>query len=305
MTDLVTDPVADPHMGRPGPMPFRLLLDEAIRQARRHFRAIYPSVAIPVAILATSISVAQALWFSRVIRSAGTPPQPWSPATIVLTLAYLALLIVAYNAMQVAAIDALSGRQVSMKRAWRFTVQGRVLGTLFLWYGATLLSVLCCCFPVLYVGPLLSFVPPVMVDEGGFGTRALSRSAELTRYNPGRRFLENPLVKVFLLMFVGILLSYLVGLLVSLPFQIPMWVDMFRSAARGEEFVQNMPTWMWLQVPGQFLNALATTAVHLYICFGLALLFFDTRGRKEGSDLRSEIDSMFPDPRPPQGESPF
>ncbi len=301
----MTDPGADSHVGHPGPMPFRLLLDEAIRQARRHFRSIYPSAAIPVAILAASISVAQAFWASRFIRSAGTPPSPWNPETIVLTLAYMALLIVAYNAMQVAAIDALSGRQVSMKRAWRFTVQGRVLGTLLLWYVATLASVLCCCFPVLYVAPLLSFVPPVMVDEGAFGTRALSRSAELTRYNPAGRFLDNPLVKVFLLMVVGILLSYVVGLLVSLPFQIPMWIDMFRSAARGEEMAQNLPAWMWLQVPGQFLNALATTAVHLYVCFGIALLFFDARGRKEGSDLRSEIDAMFPGPAPPQGEPPF
>lgn len=304
MTDPGTDPVTDPHRGRPGLMPFRLLLDEAIRQARRHFRAIYPSVAIPIATLAASIAVAQALWASRVLKSVGLPETPWNPETILLALAYLALLVVAYNAMQVAAIDALSGRPVSMKRAWRFTVQGRVLGTLFLWYAATLVSVLCCCFPVLYVGPLLSFVPPVMVEEGGFGTRALSRSAELTRYNPERRFLDNPLVKVFLLMVVGTLLSYLVGLLASLPFQLPMVWNAFR-AAQGEEVVQNMAVLMWLQVPGRFLSALATTAVYLYICFGIALLFFDTRGRKEGSDLRSEIDSMFPAPAPPQGEQPF
>ena len=66
-----------------------------------------------------------------------------------------------------------------------------------------------------------------------------------------------------------------------------------------------MPTWLWLQVPGQFLNALATTAVQLYVCFGIALLFFDARGRKEGSDLRSEIDSMFPGSTPPAGDQPF
>jgi hypothetical protein len=297
--------MTEPGFGPPGPMPFRLLLDEAIRQARRHFRAIYPSVAIPVAILATSIGVAQALWFSRVTESAGTLTSPWSPEMILLTVAYLGLLFVAFNAMQVAAIDALSGRPVSMGRAWRFTAQGRVLGTLFLWYAATLLSLICCCFPALYVAPLLSLVPPVMVDEGRFGADALSRSAELTRHNPDRRFLETPLVKVFLLLLVGGLLGYLVGIVVSLPFQIPMWVDMFRSAIRGEDIVQRMPRWLWLQVPGQFLNALAATAVHLYVCFGIALLFFDARGRKEGSDLRSQIDSMFPAPPPSPGEQPF
>jgi hypothetical protein len=296
--------MSEPDLSRPGPMPFRLLLDDALRQARRHFRAIYPSVAIPIAVLAISISVAQALWFSRVTESAGTLASPWSPEVMLLTLAYFVLLVVAYNAMQVAAMDALSGRPVDMKKAWLFTVQGRVLGTLFLWYAATVLSFLCCCLPALYVGPLLSFVPPVMVDEGSFGTQALARSAELTQHNPERKFFETPLVKVFLFLVVGGLLGWAVGFAVSVPFQVPMWVDMFRSAAQGEEGLQNMPRWLWLQVPGSFLNALATTAVHLYVCFGIALLFFDARGRKELSDLRVEIDSMFPVPPPPPGEQP-
>jgi hypothetical protein len=298
--------MTEPEFFRPGPMPFRLLLDEAIRQARRHFRAIYPSIAIPIAVLATAISVAQALWFSDLAATPEKMMAPWSPGTIILTLAHMALLVVAFNAMQVAAIDALSGRPVDMKRAWKFTVQGRVLGTIFLWYSAVLISIVCCCFPVLYVGPLLSFVPTVMVDEGRFGMQALSRSSELTRHNPDRRFLETPLVKVFLLLLVGGVLSYAVGLVVSLPFMIPMWIDMFRSAASGgEDLLQRMPTWLWLQAPAQFLNALASTAVHLYVCFGIALLFFDARGRKEGSDLRSEIDSMFPGSTPPAGDQPF
>ena len=301
--------MTDPSFARPGPMPFRLLLDEAIRQARRHFRAIYPSVAIPIALLAVSISVAQALWVSNFTRDIGSMPSPWSPGLILLTLVYVAVLVVAYNAMQVAAVDALSGRPVDMKRAWRFTLQGRVIGTLFLWYAATIAAVFCCCFPALYVGPLLALVPPVMVDEGRFGADALSRSAELTRYSPSGKFLDSSLVRIFLLLFVGILLAYAVGMVVSLPFQIPMWIDMFRNAAKGEEIVQRMPTWMWLQAPAQFLNALATTAVHLYVCFGVAMLFFDARGRKEGSDLRSEIDSMFPAPSTPPpappGDRPF
>jgi hypothetical protein len=293
--------MVDAFSGRPGPMPFRLLLDEAMRQVRHRFLAIFPAVAIPVAVLATAISVAQALWFSRLRETAGTPRTPeLSPDVIVLTLVYLAVLVVAYNAMQVAAVDALNGRPVDMRRAWRFTVQGRVLGTLFLWYAATFLSILCCCVPVLYVIPLLSFVAAVMVDEGRFGTAALSRSAELARYNPERRFVDNPLVKALAVTFVGILLSYLLGILVSLPFQIPMWVDMFRSAAEGQDMSERMPTWLWLQVPAQFLNALASTAVYLYVCFGIALLFFDTRGRREGTDLRSDIEAMFPAAPPPE-----
>ncbi|HKI04507.1 MAG TPA: hypothetical protein VKK31_21185 [Thermoanaerobaculia bacterium] len=285
---------------RPGPMPFRILLDEALRLARRHFRAIYPQVAIPAAVLATLLAVAQALWFSQL--TSGASVFGVTPGIYLLTLAYIGLLVVAYMAMQVAVIDVLSGRPADMRRAWRFAVQGRVLGTLFLWYVATIASVVCCCLPALVVVPLLSFVSPLMVEEGRFWADSFSRSTELARYDPGQGLWERPAVKVLLFLGVGLLISYLLGLLVALPFQIPMYIDMFRKVASGEDTLQAMPRWLWLQVPAQFLNALVSTAVYLYICFGITLLFFDTRGRKEGTDLRSEIDDVFGDPPP---ELPF
>ena len=52
-------------------------------------------------------------------------------------------------------------------------------------------------------------------------------------------------------------------------------------------------------MPAQFLSSLVRTAVYLYIGFGIALLFFDVRGRREGSDLRAEIDAVFPGRRRP------
>ena len=281
---------------RPGPMPFRLLLDEALRLARQHFRAIYPQVAIPVAVVATLLAVAQALWLSQLTTSLSAFGM--TPGIYLLTLVYVGLLVVAYMAMQVAVLDVLSGRPADMKRAWSFAIQGRALGTLFLWYVSALASVFCCCFPALYVWPLLSFVPPVMVEEGRFGVDALRRSAELTGYDPGQGLWERPIVKVLLFLVVGLIISYLLGLLVALPFQLPMYIDMFRKAASGEDTLQAMPRWMWLQVPGQFLNALVSTAVYLYMCFGIALLYFDTRGRREGTDLRSEIDVVFGGPPP-------
>lgn len=279
----------------PGPLPFRVLLDEPLRQARRHFRAIYPAVAIPVTILATAVATAQAVWFSRLKEDLGSLQTPFlNPAYLGLILVYSALLMVAYNTMQMAAIDAVAGRPVDLRRAWRFTVQGRVLGTLTLWYLLTLASLFCCCVPALVVVPLLSFIPPAMADEGRFGFQALSRSAQLTWYFPRDRWWESPLIKVLLLLLVGVLLVYLVGLLVSLPFQLPMYIGMFRKAASGEDIVQGLSSWVWLQVPAQFLSSLVSTAVYLYVCFGIALLFYDTRGRREGSDLRAEIESAFP-----------
>jgi len=297
MTDLVSE--------RPGPMPFRLLLDEAIRQARRHFRALYPSVAIPLAVVTTLMAAAQALWFSSMVRSFGSPRQPiWAPQVYLLALVNFALLIVAVMALQVGAIDALSGRPIAMKRAWRFAARGRVLFTLFVSYVLGIAALFCCCFPVLFVGPVLALVPPIMAEEERFGFAAVNRSFELATYDSGKGLFERPFMKVLLLLIVGVLLSYVLGLLVALPFQIPMWIDMFRKAAAGKDMVQGMTSWLWLQVPAQFLNALVSSAVYLYMSFGIALLYFDTRGRKEGTDLHSEIEEVFP-PAPPPGDLPL
>lgn len=285
--------------GRPGPLPFLVLLDEAWRLARRHFKAIYPWVAIPVTLMATVVALVQATWFSRLTGDIANLRTPlWSPGYIGLTVVYSLLLMIAYNTMQVAAVNAVAGRPIDMKQAWRFTIQPRVLLTLFLWYLLTFAALICCCLPAVVVGPLLAFVPAVMVDEGLFIANALSRSANLTWNHPQGRWTEMPLLKVILLFVVGLLLAYAVGLVVSLPFQLPMYIDMFRKAAAGEDIVPRVATWVWLQVPAQILNALASTAVYLYLCFGTSLLFFDTRDRKEGSDLRSQIDSMFPGREP-------
>ncbi|MFL6193043.1 MAG: hypothetical protein ACJ75H_02635 [Thermoanaerobaculia bacterium] len=285
--------------GRPGPMPFLVLLDEALRQARRHFRAIYPRVAIPVALLATAVALIQASWFSRLTGDiANMRASFWNPAYIGLVAVYSLLLMIAYNTLQVAAVDAIAGRPIDMKRAWRFTIRGKVLLTLALWYLLTFAAMICCCLPAVVVGPLLAFVPAVMVDEGRFLADSLSRSADLTWSHPQGRWTEMALLKVIVLFVVGFLLAYLIGLLVSLPFQLPMYLDMFRKAAAGEDIMPRMGTWVWLQVPAQLLNALASTAIYLYLCFGTALLFFDTRDRKEGADLRSQIDSMFPGGEP-------
>ncbi|HEV2846673.1 MAG TPA: hypothetical protein VG477_17595, partial [Thermoanaerobaculia bacterium] len=130
--------MSDPFAGPPGPRPFRILLDEAMRLSRLHFRSIYWPVAIPIAVVSTLISAAQAFWFSRFVEDLGRPGAFFSPSVLVVTFASVLLMMVAYNAMQVAVVDALSGRPVDMGRAWRFTLQGRALGTLVIWYACTI-----------------------------------------------------------------------------------------------------------------------------------------------------------------------
>lgn len=286
----------------PAPMPFLVLLDEAMRRVRTHLRAIFPAVAVPVAVLTTLLQVVQILNIRGVLSGERSPGMAlfWTPWVLLMALVLIAVSAVAYMAGQVAALDALNGRPVDMERAWRFAARPPVWGTLFLSGLAIFASFLLCVLPVFYVAPLLSFAMPVMVEEGVFGVAALSRSADLARFNPSRRLTDSPIVKVLVLMLVTTLISYLAGLLVALPFQLPMFIDVFRHALSGDRDVQSaMSRWLWLQVPAVFLSSLVRMAVYLYTAFGIGMLFFDVRGRKEGTDLRSQIDAVFPGAPPP------
>ncbi len=281
----------------PAPMPFLPLLDEAMRRMRVHLRAIFPSVAVPIAVLATLVQVGQTLILHGVFQQRGPMPTGallWAPVGVLVALILVAISAVAYVAGQVAALDALAGQPVDMRRAWRFALRPPVWWTLFLSGMAIFASLLLCVVPVFYVAPLLSFAVPVMVDERVFGTAALSRSADLARFNPSRQLTDSPIFKVLVLMLVTTLISYLAGLLVALPFQLPMVVDIFRHAMSGQQDVQSVISrWLWLQVPAVFLSSLVRTAVYLYSAFGIGMLFFDVRGRREGTDLRSQIDDVF------------
>jgi hypothetical protein len=285
---------------RPGPMPILLLLDEGLRLTRAYLRAIFPAVAVPVAVIATLAGVVQAIDVQSVFK--GGPPSPfmfWTPQVLIVALLLLLLSVVAYVAGQVAALDALAGRPVDMRRAWRFAVRPSVWGTLLLSFVAILISFLLCVLPVFFVAPLLALAVPVMAEEARFGVGALSRSAELALFNPSRRLMEHPIVKVLLLMVVSTLISYMAGLLVALPFQLPMFIDLFRRTLAGNQDITGvMARWIWLQIPAQFLSSLAHTAIYIYTAFGMALIYADVRSRKEGIDLQPEIDALFPAPSP-------
>ncbi|HSS79468.1 MAG TPA: hypothetical protein VLV54_22295 [Thermoanaerobaculia bacterium] len=290
--------MSEPVSPRPGPMPILLLLDEGLRLTRAHIRAIFPAVALPVAVISTLAGIVQAIDLQGGIK--GRTPSPfmfWTPQVLIASGLMVLLSVVAYLAGQVAALDALAGRPLNMVRAWRFALRPSAWGTLLLSLLVILISFLFCVLPLFVVAPLLAFAIPVMVEEGRFGLRAFSRSAELALFNPSRRLAEHPIVKVLLLMVVSTLISYLAGLLVALPFQLPMFIDLLRKGLAGDQDVTSVVArWVWLQIPAQFLSSLTTTAIYIYTAFGMALLYADVRGRKEGIDLRPEIEALFPAP---------
>jgi len=80
-----------PPLQPTGPMPFRLLLDEAMRHARRHFRAIFPSVAVAAANLTRALQAAQAAQLVAVLaRQVGAQHLVGVPAALAVGIACVA-----------------------------------------------------------------------------------------------------------------------------------------------------------------------------------------------------------------------
>ena len=278
------------------PLPFRLLLDEAVRQSRRHFRRIYPAVAIPLALASGLVPLSQWLMF-RTMTAAGRSG-PTAGAMIrgvagfwLVMMLYLAVYWLGYLVLFGSAVDALAQRPLSMGFEWRRVLRPAIFGTLLLSTVVTGLGFVACILPGIYLGLLFSLTLPVVVDDGLLGTAAMRRSAELTRYNPQRALDADPRFKVFVIVFVGTLLGYVIGTVVQLPMIVVQQLMMLRETAGGRQTAPDvlMAKLTWLQVPSQILAMLTSTAVHLYVCFGLALLYVDVKRRREGVDLEAAV----------------
>jgi hypothetical protein len=92
---------------------------------------------------------------------------------------------------------------------------------------------------------------------------------------------------------VAFFLAYLVNALVNLPFTILQGASMFRDvAATGRADPQSLIAGsLWIRLASAVLSSLVSTAVSVYTSFGVVLLYFDARRRKEGMDLEAAIAS--------------
>jgi hypothetical protein len=279
------------------PVPLRFLLDDTLREARRSFGAIYPAVALPMGVAAALLGAAQR--FVQVLPGgpARAPMLPGLDGFLAFgasLVAFLAVYSVCYMALLTAAADAYHGRGVRMARSWAFVFRPAVIGTVVLGLGVAALGGMCCFLPGIYVSLVFGLAGPVMIEEGRFGTAALSRSASLMGWNPRGRFGADPRVKMFLLVFAGLLLSYAANLLVQLPIIAVQQAILFRDIANGRQpdpaaFVQRF---FWIQVLAQFLGALVNTGINVFVAFGVTLLFVDLRARKEAPDLEAAIGAL-------------
>jgi uncharacterized membrane protein len=291
------------------PVPFPVLLDDAVRWTRRYLRVIYPPIAIPAAVLAVLVAAAQVAWQPS---QAMATADPWQSLVrvygmLAALLPYMLVNSVLYAAMTVAAIDAVAGRAVDVRRALRFVVRPRVLATQLAVFCLEGVALLFCLLPALYVWPLVRMTVPAMADEEVTGARAISRSAELAHHNPGRRFLTSPLLKILALMAVVSVISLLATSVLQLPLIVVQMLVVMRKAASGEDLPGWYSSFLWLQLPVRCLSSLVISAVYLYSSFATALLFFDLRARREGDDLRRAIAGMTgvrPEPPPPPSPVP-
>jgi hypothetical protein len=278
-------------------MPFRLMLDEAMRLTRKHFVAIYPAVAIPMAVAGVIMVVAQTPAMEQMF---GADPATLGPnffvawlSLMALGVVYLLLYWIASCVILVGAIEAAAQRPVSMAAAWRWLLKPSVLVTLV---GVALLmglGFMLCILPGYLLGVLFGLVVPVMVIEQVYGSQAMKRSSDLLMHNPQGLFATHPFVRLAVIWFLGWLIAYVVGMAVGLPFGIAQQVIMWRSMAGAESAAgpaSVMPI-LWLQVPQVVLGTLARHAVTLYVSFCIALFYLDVRFRKEGTDLDAALDA--------------
>lgn len=287
------------------PIPFRVLLDEAMKLTRRHFRVMYLPVAIPLAVL-TGVTVFVQLQMVSSFTSAGADPASFlAGGGCLIFLLTILLAMVMYGltsgVMTAGACDGVANRPIDMKAKWVFILQPSTIGTMLLSLLAVVAGLICLVIPGIYIGLALSFVVPVMAVEGLKGPDALGRSWKLVRYNPHNRFFENTMTKIFLLGLVAGLISYAVAFLIQLPFTILHGIAVARSvssgaAANSQAFYAST---LWTQLPSAVLGSFVSTAVSIYSAFGIALLYFDVVRRKEGTDLASAIDARFGAPPVP------
>jgi hypothetical protein len=281
-------------------MPFRVLIDEAMRQARRHARAIYPWVAIPLVAIGLIHLFVQLPMMSRMMGS--MQPGSENPFAFFGDLLVMYAVMFAFGiafgfgmvAMLAAATHAVHGGEVRMLDWWLWAFRPSVLATVIVLGLVITVGLFACLLPGVVLSVLAGLTVPIMVVERRRGWQAVSRSIELVRHNPSGLFTSHPAVRLFVIFVVGGILNYLLSFLVQLPFMIVQQVMMVRSmTSRRDPFAMyESPWWIGLQVPQTVLATLAMLATSLYVSCAVALFFNDLVRRREGGDLARALDGF-------------
>jgi hypothetical protein len=280
-------------------IPFAVLIDEAWRSTRAWARTILVPSALLLAPAALVIQVLAGLWNMSIV---SMDPSHFEFGSFCGTFAigFAGLLVVGvyfaavYGCVMVATIAALGGERPSLMAAMRVYARPRVWGTDLLAWTLTMLGMLACLLPGLFLLTAWSLRLPVMVREGRYGWDALKRSWELLAHNPSGQWIRHPLLKVLLLFVLGAVLGYAVSMLIQFPAIAANQVIMMRAMTRGETLDPRalIRATLWLSIPAGVIAALAQLAVQLYVDFAKAHLYLDQVRRKEGRDLGAALDQL-------------
>jgi len=288
------------------PVPLDALIDDVVIPARRHF----PALVLPIGLPLAAVSVAWNVFWLRWLGTSGFawPGESVDAAALAPWLGWSSLLLgfygLAFSVTTVAAMDAVSGRPIDVRRAWGFVLRPVVLATLFAVLAVSLASLLFCAIPALYVVPALSFVLPAMADEDLGGWAAIRRSWVLAHHNPSGRLLAYPWVQVSVVLFVGTVVLYALTLAVQLPFVVIQQYLMLRQVLGGgaPDVETVLAGQTWIQIPLGLVGAVSTTAGWLYLAFGTTTLFAEVRRRREGADLVAAVAEL--ERRSPRSATP-
>ena len=274
-------------------VPIRRLVDDVVVHGKRHWRQILPSVflvQLSVGLLALTLQ-------GRQLELMASPnPSPEELLSFFglffpLFFVIMSIFLVAFTAVMVAAMDGLDGRAIDMKRAWGFALVPKVYLTNGVVLVLVTISFMCCILPVLYVGPLLAFVLPVMMHQGVYGMEAMRRSQALAKYNPTGRWQDSSHLHILGVLLAGMLVNYALSFVAQLPMLVMQVMMTVRQASAGQLAEPVVPP-LWMQVPTQVLVALVTTLSWIYWCFAIAALYREILRRRDGGDLAHAIDRM-------------
>ncbi len=280
------------------PIPFRRLIDEAGTLFRRHFRTLFLPIALPIVALQVVNATGQIAYLRQMndlmisMREGDLAGMaPFFGYSCLATVLAMVLLGLANAAAFSGTANAVAGRPIHFASHWGHTFKPRVLVTVLMLSLSLTLGYICCLLPGILLTTLWGFAISATVEDDLYGSKALARSYQLSGHNPQGEWTSSPRFKIFVLLVVGWILSTAVSLLMQMPLQIVQQIMTTRQAVGSPEevFASN---WFWLSVPNAALGALGSSAVLIYLGFGLALLYWDVRRRSEGSDLEAELEAL-------------
>lgn len=306
------------------PLSLGELLDRTFTLYRRHFRLFVGIMAVPSTIamlLAVLIAVFQRAAQKVALDKADPAVIPAEvfmmvgmfAGTMVLMVAYLVVYAVALGATSFAVSELYLGRSATIAEVYG-RMRGRVGRLVWLMFnlllrvgGVGFAGIMLAAIaggiigfltsPVLLVVVMLigwlatgalcvymmlryGVAVPALILESLTARQAIARSIELTRGNLGRVFLLGLCATV--IAYAGIAL-----------FQGPFMIGMFMA---GPETT----TGFWLNIASAVSGTIGGTFTGPIMIIGLALMYYDTRIRKEGLDLDLMIDAL--DKRGPGAE---